>query len=175
MKKFCITFLLSGIIILTAVVFGRFSGQEKNGEFLRIHIRADSNDFEDQEVKYFVRDGVVAYLTPIVANATDKISAIGLLRENLDGIERIADGILQEYGFSYTATAELKKEEFPTRTYGEYTLDGGVYDCLILRLGSGTGDNWWCVVYPPLCFANTPDIRYKSLIAEQIARWKKER
>ena len=175
MKKNCITFLLLGIIILSVVSLGKFGGEQKTEEFLRIHIRADSNEEEAQEVKYLVRDSVVEYLTPLVAGATDKRTALQQIENALSSIERVATVVLQRNGFSYTAKASLKREEFPTRIYGEYTLPSGVYDSLILELGRGKGDNWWCVVYPPLCFANTPDIRYKSLIWEQIEKWRKNK
>lgn len=178
MKKFCITFLLSGIIILSAIGFGAFGGGSGNGsanaEYLRIHIRADSNDGEDQAVKYMVRDAVVEYLTPIVAEAGTKEKAMSLMKANLKQLSDVADGVLKANGFTYGARAELKEEEFPTRVYGEYTLEAGVYQALIIYLGSGKGDNWWCVVYPPLCFAGQPgeNVVYKSKIKEIIENWK---
>lgn len=180
MKKFCITFLLSGIIILSALGFGAFGGAQSgnvNTEYLRIHIRANSNDGEDQAVKYMVRDAVVEYLTPVVANAVTRKDAMALMNENLTGIAETADRVLRENGFFYGARAELKEEEFPTRVYGEYTLEAGVYEALIVYLGTGTGDNWWCVVYPPLCFAGQPgeNVVYKSKIKEIIENWKNNR
>ena len=83
--------------------------------------------------------------------------------------EAIAEKVLLENGFSYGASAKLIKEEFPTRVYEGATLLAGVYDAFILELGSGEGDNWWCVVYPPLCFAGgEQNIVYKSKILEII-------
>ena len=180
MKKFCITFLLSGIIILSAIgfgVFGHNGNVGKNTEYLRIHIRANSNGGEDQAVKYLVRDAVVEYLTPIVAEADTKERAMSLMNANLTGISKVADSVLKANGFYYGAKAELKDEEFPTRVYGEYTLEAGIYQSLIVYLGTGTGDNWWCVVYPPLCFAGQPgdNVVYKSKIKEIIDRWKSNR
>lgn len=175
MKKFCITFLFAGIIILTALTFGVKEQSGTRAEFLRIHIRANSNQEQEQEVKYLVRDCVVEYLTPIIATVEDKQSALIVIEENLSSVECIATAVLRANGFFYTAKATLKKEEFPTRIYGEYTLPSGIYDSLIIELGKGAGENWWCVIYPPLCFANTPDLRYKSLIVEQIEKWRKRR
>jgi len=81
---------------------------------------------------------------------------------------------LQEEGFSYGARAQIKQEYFPTRVYDEYVLSAGEYTALILELGKGKGDNWWCVVYPPLCFAATnTNVIYKSKIKEIIENWKK--
>lgn len=192
MKKVCIIFLLSIIISLTAVGLGGFLGTntqngatmsemnsvfDEKSEFLRIHIRADSNDAEAQAVKYLVRDKIVEYLTPLVANYQDKASAMRGVQERLFQISEIATKTLQEKGFSYAASAELQVESFPTRVYGEFILPAGEYSALIVRLGSGKGDNWWCVVYPPLCFAapTGQNVIYKSKIVEIIQKFKKDR
>ena len=182
MKKVCIIFLLSIIISLTACGFGgvfvkdggRYASNAQEGsEYLRIHIRADSNSNADQAVKYRVRDEVVVFLTPLVAEYPTKAQAIHGIEKNLKNIESVAKNALQKAGFSYGASAELTTEYFPTRVYGEYTLPAGEYTALILRLGRGVGDNWWCVVYPPLCFAGTDtNIVYKSKILEIIKNFK---
>ena len=79
---------------------------------------------------------------------------------------------LAEAGFSYRATVSLTKEKFPTRVYDGYTLPAGEYRALIVYLGEGVGDNWWCVVYPPLCFSSlSTGVVYKSKIAEIIQKW----
>ena len=193
MKNVCIIFLLSIIISLTALGFTGFLGSEsENGggrvaytseaggielvesEYLRIHIRADSNEPAAQSVKYYVRDAIVSYLTPMVAECETKAEAAKTLSLHLGELEGVASEVLREKGFFYGATAELTVECFPTRVYGEYTLPAGEYAALIVRLGSGEGDNWWCVVYPPLCFAadNGTDVIYKSKIQEIIEAWK---
>ena len=184
MKKFCIIFLLSIIISLTAFGFGGVSSnaggmyatKQENGcvesEYLRIHIRADSNENEAQAVKYLVRDRVVEYLTPLVASYETKKEAMVGVEGVLPEISALASKVLREEGFSYGASAELTVEKVPTRVYGDYTLAAGEYSALIIRLGSGEGDNWWCVVYPPLCFAGTDaNVIYKSKIQEIIEKW----
>ena len=183
MKNFCIIFLMSIIISLVAFGMGVFSNEggmyaltsdstQQQSEYIRIHIRADSNESGAQAVKYKVRDAVVEYLTPLVANYDTKAKAAAGVKENLRDVERVATEVLQNNGFDYGATARLETEEFPTRVYGEYTLPAGEYTALILRLGSGRGDNWWCVVYPPLCFAATDtNVIYKSKIKEIIDRF----
>ena len=177
MKKVCIIFLLSIIISLTAVGFSGFGGAQNTvqSEYLRIHIRADSNDEDAQAVKYLVRDGIVAYLTPLVAEYETKAAATAGIEKNLARIETAANEVLARNGFDYAARAEVRTEEFPTRVYGDYTLPAGTYTALIVELGSGKGDNWWCVVYPPLCFAGSSqgNVVYKSKIAEIIENWKK--
>ncbi len=176
MKKLCIIFLTSIIISLTALGFsGVFSGKQtaNTAEYLRIHIRANSNEREEQAVKYLVRDELVAYLTPLVAEYETKAEAVAGVKSRLRSLEAIAGSVLQRNGFAYGARASVKTEAFPTRIYGEYTLPAGEYTSLIVELGSGKGDNWWCVVYPPLCFAGGQgNIVYKSKIAEIIQNWK---
>ena len=187
MKNCCIIFLMSIIISVMAIgccgVFENeapmyaFTEQTSSyqSEFLRIHIRADSNENAAQAVKYKVRDRVVEYLTPLVANYPTKAEAMQGVSAHLAEIAQVASEALRAEGFAYIATAQLREEEFPTRVYGEYTLPAGRYSALILNLGSGSGDNWWCVVYPPLCFASTDaDVIYKSKIWEIIENWQKK-
>ena len=179
MKNFCIIFLSLIIISLTALGFSGVLTQEcetptgAGAEYLRIHIRADSNEQEAQAVKYKVRDKVVEYLTPLVAECQTKQEAMAGIKGALTEIEMVANGVLAENGFSYLSSAALQKETFPTRVYGEYILPAGEYSALILRLGSGEGDNWWCVVYPPLCFVGdgNANVIYKSKIKEIIERF----
>ena len=145
---------------------------DNTGEYLRIHIRADSNEDEAQAVKYKVRDRVVEHLTPILAECETKAEAMCDIEANLTRLSAISTEILRQEGFAYQATATLAVETFPTRVYDEYTLPAGEYTALLIRLGRGAGDNWWCVAYPPLCFAATnADVVYKSKIKEIIDRF----
>lgn len=175
MKKNCITLIMFGIIVLVGIGF--YTKTPTKTEYLRIHIRADSNLSIDQEVKYKVKDEVVEYLTPKIAEATSKEKAEKILTENLEGIEEVANKVLSENGFSYKAKAKINNEKFPVRVYGTLTLDEGYYDALIINLGSGKGDNWWCVVYPPLCFteSNGTGYVYRSKIYEIIEDFYKQR
>ena len=170
MKKICIIFLASIIIILTAVGVG--GGRETgSAEYLRIHIRANSNLQDDQSIKYEVRDEVVAFLTPIVAESGSLTEAETRIGVRLDEVAELAKKTLLRAGFSYGAAVEIRTELFPTRVYDGCELPAGEYRALILTLGRGAGDNWWCVVYPPLCFTATTQPVYKSKIVEIIKRW----
>ncbi len=173
MKKFAIVFLLLGAACALAALFGLPAKTPQEADrYLRVHIRADSNEEEAQRVKYRVRDAVVAYLTPAVAECEGKKEAMEKIGQELPALEEVAEKVLRENGFSYGAHASLKREEFPTRVYEGATLEAGVYDALILELGSGKGDNWWCVVYPPLCFSGgNGNIVYKSKIAELVRKF----
>lgn len=173
MKK--IVLAVVALIVLIAVIAA--VPKQTNADFLRIHIRADSNDKADQDVKYKVKSAVVDYLTPYLTNATSKQKAMQIVESHLDGIEQVCDKVLAANGFTYKSRAKLTAEQFPDRTYGDVTLVSGVYDALIIELGSGSGDNWWCVVYPPLCFVGgeingTNQIVYKSKLLEIINNWR---
>lgn len=170
MKKIAVCALLAVALIAAVFVFGTAeTGAVGQGEYLRIHIRANSNGKEDQAVKYLVRDAVVEYLTPVVAECGTKEAAMAALNGALDGAALAAERVLEANGFSYGARASVRREEFPTRVYDGVTLSAGVYDALIVELGTGEGDNWWCVVYPPLCFTSGGgNVVYRSKIAEII-------
>lgn len=162
--------IVSIIIILVCCVlvgFGIFSQQNKQ-EYIRIHVRANSNLSVDQNVKYEIKDKIVSYLIPQVANCNTREDFVVMINNNLNNLEQIANDVLQEKGFLYGAKVKFCQENFPTRSYNGVVLESGVYDSIIVELGTAEGDNWWCVVYPPLCFIsnNSQDILYKSRILE---------
>lgn len=177
MKKILIVIAL--VLTVTATVFiVKVSSVEKTeayADYLRIHVRANSNSAEDQQVKYEVKDEVVKFITPFVKECVDKERAIEVMNELLPEIEKVCDKALRERGYTYGARAQIRSEKFPTRVYGDLTLDEGVYDALIIELGTGTGDNWWCVIYPPLCFTSaSADVEYRSIIADIINKFRKK-
>ena len=162
--------VVSVIVILVCCIligFGIFSQQNKQ-EYIRIHVRANSNLSVDQNVKYEIKDKIVSYLIPQVANCNTREDFVVMINNNLNNLEQIANNVLQEKGFSYGAKVKFCQENFPTRSYDGVVLESGVYDSIIVELGTAEGDNWWCVVYPPLCFIsnNSQDILYKSRILE---------
>ena len=174
MKILSISFLVCIIIVLSGLGI-YLNKSQVNTEYLRIHVRAQSNSSVDQEVKYEVKDAVVEYLTPHIAQVSTKEQAKKMLKGNLRQIENVANTVLREKGFDYDCKAKLTSEEFPTRVYEGFTLEQGIYDALILELGSAKGDNWWCVVYPPLCFTGEGQNQYiyRSKIVEIINQFKK--
>ena len=175
MKKICILFLGFVIIILTALGGAVAAGENAGApsEYLRIHIRANSDSAADQAVKYLVRDAIVEEITPWVAGCADRAEALEETKAHLKEIERTGEAVLRENGFSYGVRAAVRRETFPTRVYEEYTLEAGVYDALIVELGAGGGQNWWCCIYPPLCFTSVSgaNIVYRSKILEIIDRF----
>ena len=165
MQKTRITFICCCIILVATCLFGCTGYQQ---EYLRIHVRANSNMACDQEIKYLIKDEVVKYLTPIVKNCTSKEDAISKIVKHQSAVNELIEGLLLENGFVYGCKVSVREENFPTRVYEGVTLSAGYYDALIIELGSGKGDNWWCVVYPPLCFSGSEDITYRSKILDLI-------
>lgn len=171
MKKICISLFLISIIFLTVIVSTNSQVEQK--DYLRIHIRANSNSVQDQSVKYAVKEELVKYLTPYIANCKTKAQAISLINEKKGELTIITNQVLLQNGFNYTGKVAVENEEFPTRVYEDLTLEKGYYDAVIVTLGRATGDNWWCVVYPPMCFTgNESGIVYKSKILEIIKNFK---
>ena len=164
--------LAVGIVLLGLPV----QGGSNEPDFLRLHIRANSNSHADQEVKYAVKREVIAELTPLLAQVESREDAMNRLRANLRVIENVANRVLQENGFEYRSRVGIRSEFFPTRVYGNISVPAGVYDALIIELGAGAGDNWWCVVYPPLCFIDNniggnQGVIYRSRLMDIIRRY----
>lgn len=119
---------------------------------LRFHVLANSNSPADQAVKLKVRDAVGTYLEPLLENSHTKESCENIVSENLEQITEIANETLLENGYDYGATAKISSTDFPEKAYGSYTFPSGTYDALNITLGRGGGHNWWCVLYPNMCF-----------------------
>ena len=119
---------------------------------LRLHVRADSDSSADQAVKLMVRDEVLKRTGGLLDGVTDRDEAAEILRENLALFEQTANETLAEHNMPYRARAVFDTEYFPTRQYGELTLPAGRYEALVVELGSAEGQNWWCVMFPTLCY-----------------------
>ena len=172
MKKILAVIIVTAAIVATLVYASGAQTAQAENEYLRIHVRANSNEQIDQSVKYKVKDEVVRFITPYAAECTDKNKAMKVIGGILPEIEKVCDEVLKQNGFSYTSKASVRAQQFPTRVYGELTLESGIYDALIIELGSGTGDNWWCVIYPPLCFTSgTAGVQYRSAIMDLIDKF----
>ena len=162
---------ISIIAIALIFIFTPPAGGEGEVEYLRIHIRANSNSIEDQNVKYKVKDEIVEALLPLVSEIESFDEAKTVISNNFAMIESVANEVLEKEGFSYKSKAKIANEYFPSRSYQSITLEEGNYDALILELGSGEGDNWWCIVFPAFCFTktqNSDNIVYISRIWDII-------
>lgn len=135
---------------------------------IRLHIIADSDSDADQAVKLKVRDAVLKSVGDRLSLG-DREECKEEIINNLGKIEEIADDVLRENGFNYTAHAEYGKFPFPEKTYKSMTLPAGEYYGVRVVLGSGGGHNWWCVMYPPLCFKEGEEVTL-SRESEKILR-----
>lgn len=175
-KNLRITFLVLIIIIATVLLAGFFAKKETlsagSEDYLRIHVRANSNSEEDQKIKYTVKEKVVEFIAPYVKECVSKQAAIKVMSDLTEDIADVCERELKANGYNYGARAQIRKEKFPTRVYGDLTLEEDVYDALIIELGSGKGDNWWCVIYPPLCFTSADaSVEYRSYIYDIINKF----
>lgn len=159
--------VLAAIFFLIPSIFcGCTANTTFEGELIRLHIRANSDAKADQDVKLKVRDAVNEYLCDFVTASTFDEAYVDIVKR-LPCITSVCKATLKENGFSYGAKAKMTYEYFPTRQYGETVVPEGYYNALIVELGEALGNNWWCVVYPPLCYGTGTE--YKSFFAELFA------
>lgn len=120
----------------------------------RLHVLANSDSEEDQNLKYIVRDALLSYMNEICANCETKQEAIAIVEQNLDTFKQIALDTIKNEGYDYDVTLEIGNFEFPTKQYGDISFPAGFYDALRVKIGEAKGQNWWCVMFPPLCFVD---------------------
>ena len=120
----------------------------------RLHVIANSDSEEDQNLKYLVRDNLLDYMNKICMNCTSKEDAIKIANLNIDEFKKIADNTIKNEGFDYKVNVEIGEFNFPTKNYGDISLPAGLYDALKVEIGEANGHNWWCVMFPPLCFVD---------------------
>lgn len=122
-------------------------------QVLRFHIRANSDTVADQQKKLRIKQSLLEWLTPILSENTSKSETIQCIRKNLPDIRKEATRMAAPE----PVTVTLQKEWFPEKTYGTCTFPEGIYDALRVDIGQAKGHNWWCVLYPSLCFADAPE------------------
>jgi len=120
----------------------------------RLHVIANSNLPEDQALKYKIRDNILEYMNSITNNATSKEEIIKIVSSHLEDFKNIAQNTVYDNGYNYNVTVDLGNFNFPTKTYGDISFPTGFYDALRIKIGSAQGKNWWCVMFPPLCFVD---------------------
>lgn len=144
---------------LTCLISWTRAGEELLAEtlapqVLRFHVLADSDSPEDQALKLQVRDLLLHEIRRSVPHCSEKSQIQSYIEANELELEQTANEFIKEQGFSCTADIRLEQAYFPTRIYGDLTFPCGVYDAVRVVLGSGNGHNWWCVLYPSLCFTS---------------------
>lgn len=118
----------------------------------RLHVIANSDSKEDQNLKYKVRDKLLDYMNSLCADIDSKEKAISIVQNHKKDFENIATELIHEEGFNYSVNINIGNFEFPTKNYGDISLPAGMYDALRVEIGTAVGQNWWCVMFPSLCF-----------------------
>ena len=157
-SKFKRFILVSALLILyvcmSAVSYTHAVTTDIADSVFRLHIIANSDSDEDQNLKYIVRDKVIEYMSSISQNASSKEEVIEIAKANLDKIQAIAAQTIRDNGYTYSVNVEVGNFSFPSKRYGDITLPPGYYDALRIKIGKAKGQNWWCVMFPPLCFVD---------------------
>lgn len=123
-------------------------------KIIRFHVLANSDSDKDQELKIKVKDKVIGYMAPKLQNCKNINEARKILIKNDGKIKEIADKIIRENNYNYGVRTELAKVEFPVKKYGDVVLPEGKYEAYRVLIGKAEGHNWWCVMFPPLCFTD---------------------
>ena len=160
MKKIT-KYIILGTTLLVLTTTGAWCGRQHQlqqglaEKVLRFHVLANSDSVEDQRLKLQVRDAIGSYMQENMQKQESKAACESFVAKKIPEIERLAEQVVADAGFSYEVRAELTECEFPIKTYGAYTFPAGTYDALKVTIGEGSGQNWWCVMYPNMCFENS--------------------
>lgn len=177
-SKFKRFILVSALLILyvciSAVSYTHAVTTDIADSVFRLHVIANSDSDEDQNLKYIVRDKVIEYMSSISQNASSKEEVIEIAKANLDEIQAIAAQTIRDNGYTYSVNVEVGNFSFPSKIYGDITLPPGYYDALRIKIGKAEGQNWWCVMFPPLCFVDVtsgvvPD-ESKEIMKENLSK-----
>lgn len=147
-------FLLFLYISISAISYVNAVSSNIENSVFRLHVIANSDTKEDQDLKYKVRDNLIEYMNSLCKDVTSKEEAIKISKLHEEDFLNIANNTIKENGYSYPVTIEFGNFSFPTKDYGDISLPAGYYDALRVKIGEAKGQNWWCVMFPPLCFVN---------------------
>lgn len=120
----------------------------------RLHIIANSDTDEDQNLKLIVRDNILNYMKEIASSVSSKEEAVEIITSHLDDFYNIAIDTIRNAGYDYDVSLSVGQFDFPTKEYGDISLPAGIYDALRIEIGEAQGHNWWCVMFPTLCFVD---------------------
>ena len=147
-------FLFTLYIFINAYCYVSQVSYDLQDSVFRLHIIANSDSEEDQNLKYIVRDNLIEYMNFICTNSTSKEETVEIVKSHLSDFAGIAKQTIENNGYSYDANVELGTFEFPTKVYADISFPAGYYDALKVEIGDSQGQNWWCILYPSLCFVD---------------------
>lgn len=145
---FCICVITATIILPILPIYGEGEIYDKT---LRLHVIANSDSERDQALKLIVRDAVLAQTEELLKDSKTRYDAELSLKNNIELIGEAAKKAVLENGENYMVQTSVSIEKYPERSYESFKLPGGYYCSLVVRIGEGNGQNWWCVLFPPLC------------------------
>ncbi len=166
MKK--IIFALCIGFLCAAIINSEFKSTEAalSKSFIRLHVLANSDKEFDQNLKLKVRDRIIKETKGIFNESTDFYGAKEDIENNLEKIKMCAEDEIKRNGFNYPVSVKIGKSEFPTKEYGDLVLPMGEYEALRVEIGKAEGQNWWCVLFPPLCFVDESCVRVSGTVME---------
>lgn len=149
-----LTFLLILYTGLCAISYATTASSDIANSVFRLHVIANSDSDTDQNLKYKVRDALLEYMNNICKDCSSKNEAIELVKLHQNEFKEVALDTIKKEGFIYDVKIEIGNFEFPTKQYGDISLPAGLYDALKVEIGEAKGRNWWCVMFPSLCFVD---------------------
>ena len=147
-----LTFLLFLYVFVSAQSYVTAVANNLSDAVFRLHVIANSDSDEDQSLKIKVRDSLLNYMNEICSNCSTKEEAISIAQAHKTEFQKIAENTILENGFDYSVKININNCYFPTKNYGDISLPAGLYDALRVEIGEAKGQNWWCVMFPSLCF-----------------------
>ena len=152
---FILTILVFIYIALLSFNYSKAVSSNLSDSVFRLHIIANSDSSADQELKLKVRDNIINYMNTLTSSSSDKKDVISMVNNHLDSFKEIALNTIKGNGYNYDVNIEIGNFHFPTKSYGDISFPAGNYDALNIKIGNAIGQNWWCVLFPPLCFVNS--------------------
>ena len=150
-KRFCVAIVVTLVLLLLLSYLPIHGEAEVYDTVLRLHVLANSDSEEDQALKLKVRDGVLAVTAPLLETATTRDQAEAIIRSHMTDIQSAAEAVVAENGSEQAVTVMLDLEDYPTLNYESCAFPAGEYLSLRVCLGEAEGQNWWCVLFPPMC------------------------
>jgi stage II sporulation protein R len=153
-RFFIVIFLFAIFVFISAASYADAVSEDLADSVFRLHVIANSDSKEDQDLKYKVRDSILEYMNTISKACSSKSEVINMAHEHKEDLQNIAEEVIRENGYDYTVNIKIGNFAFPTKTYGDISFPAGNYDALRIEIGEAAGQNWWCVMFPPLCFVD---------------------
>lgn len=151
LKSVILGFVLAFLFSQTAF---SYQCEQMSDKLLRLHILANSNSEEDQQLKMELRDEILNTSSQLFENTGSKQEAVYIVESNIYEIQKVAQDFVRDKGYDYKVSCKIETIPFNTRQYDNVTIPAGTYDALRIIIGSGEGQNWWCVMFPPMCFSS---------------------